>query len=180
MSEMPPKLKTGYTIAQAAQLPDETKLAYWIAMYEADTLKYRWSDMPHPTPTKVLERCRNTNANDYFVVDIKKLKIVCDFALETFTGKAAQSHFSMHPKNSTELSANIAECASDIVLNEWKDKAGNPYLETMFGLISVKNRAALLFIHKAGFKKECILPYGTVYMNKVTDAVLIIKRRRHG
>ena len=174
MSGMP-RLKDNHSVMKHQDIPVSYQMQYWEALAKEDTLKYRWCDMHEPSALKVLNR-----AKSYYVVDIKKVKIVAEFDLESFTGKAAQIHFSMHPNNNTKLNINLATCVTDIILNEWKNEDGSPYLNTIFGLTAVDNRVATMFITKAGFKRVFILPSGTKYLNKITDAVVSSKERKNG
>jgi len=174
MSEMP-QLQENAAIMRAQDIPQELRVDYWQALEKADTLKYRWSDMKEPNTARIMKRIGIEQS--YFVLDVKKLKIIAEFALESFTGKAAQIHFSMNPENTTALSLNLATCVTDKILNEWQNEFAAPYLECIFGLTAVDNRVALSFIKKVGFRKIGILPSGAKHLNRVIDAVLSIKER---
>jgi hypothetical protein len=158
---------------------DKTQVQlYWQTLYMHDTLRFRLCDVNKPTWSDVLEMIVRMGKNMYHVV--VEDEIVCDFMLEGFTGKAAQVHFSMHPNNGFKHSLEIAEYVSDQILNHWKAAPDETYLDTLYGLTPITNRAACIFALKTGFKKIGILPCGIKDRGKIVDAMLSIKETRHG
>lgn len=168
-----------YVVTLSRHVPYQTLMDYWSDMAAADTLKYRFSDIKNVTPHKVMDFVHDDSYMMFSVVDVNTQKIISEFAFENFTGKAAQVHFSMHPENDSRFSVQLATEVTDDVLNVWKTKENpdEPFLDTIYGLTPVDNRAASIFIRKAGFEKIGILPRGIKYMGEVTDALLTVKTR---
>jgi len=171
-------ISDAYLVVPTAALPAEVLEEYWGSLYQADTLKYRWSDMADPKPSKSVNHVTNT-PHCYNVIDIDSGFLVADFSLGPFTGKAAQVHFSMRPGQPTALSLFLAEEVSNTILYQWKDVINleDSFLDTIFGITPVDNRAACIFIRKAGFKPMGTLASGTKYLNEVTDGLLTQKTR---
>lgn len=167
-----------YLVLPATGLSEEQLYEYWGALYKADTLKYRWSDMADPTPSEVVSIVQTTT-HCYFLVDITTGFIVADFSLGPFTGKSAQIHFSMLPYQNTRLNIFLAEEVTNMVLHQWKDVMNleESFVDSLFGLTPVNNRPACIFIRKAGFKPIGTLVSGARYLNEVTDGLLTTKTR---
>jgi len=171
-------IKESYLVVPCAGLSNAAVQTYWRKLQIANTLKYRWSDADKPTAVSVTEYCFNT-PNIYFVVDVETGQLVAEFAMHNFTGKAAQVHFSMAPDQSTKLNIFLADEVSNMILNQWKDVENleESYIDTLFGLTPVDNRAACIFIRKAGFKAIGTLISGATYLGETTDALLTTKSR---
>jgi len=171
-------IKDSYLVVPAAGLTSQAIYHYWCELFNADTLKYRWSDWDQPTPQQVTDYCQET-PNVFFVVDAETGAIVAEFALCNFMGKAAQVHFSMRPNQGTKLSIFLADEVTNMILHQWKDITNleESYLDTLFGITPVDNRVACIFIRKAGFKAIGTLVSGTNYLGSVTDALLTTKSR---
>lgn len=167
-----------FIVMPVAGMTDDELYEYWGALYEADTLKYRFSDMDDPTPSEVVSAVQNTS-HCYNVVDTATGMIVADFSLGPFTGKAAQVHFSMLPGQPTSRSLFLADEVTNMILYQWKEVLGleDSFLNTLFGITPVDNRPACIFIRKVGFKPVGTLPSGTKYLNEVTDGLLTVKTR---
>lgn len=172
-------LVDSYLIINANGLSDEHILTYWKALALRDRLKYRFSDIPNCTAKQALGCSRTENM--YHVVDTDTGGIIADFALENFTGRAAQVHFSMHPDNDSKFSLWLADAVSNQILNEWRNHLDNslPYLDCLFGNTPLPNRVACIFIMKVGFQKMGILPSGCSYLGDVVDSLITYKTMRH-
>ena len=167
-----------YMIVPCMGVPQDTILNYWSDLKNANTLRYRWSDMFNPTVSAVMDRMENM-AGMYSVIDCNTGEMVADFALENKTGRAIQVHFSTHPDWDSAKRSMLADQVSDQILYYWKDinNMEQAYVDTIFGITPVNNRVACIFVLKSGFKKLGILPSGTTYLGKVTDALITIKTR---
>lgn len=168
-----------YMIVPAISVPGADLIEYWVALENADTLKYRWCDMKNPTAVEVTDRLVDLD-HMYNVIDCTTLKVVADFALDTFTGKSAQVHFSIHPDVDGYVKRQMFDMVSDHILKYWKDIVNfkESYLDTLFGLTPVGNRVACVFVLRSSFNKLGILPSGTKYMGKTDDALVTYKTRQ--
>lgn len=171
-------IKDSFLTVPAKGLPRRSILSYWNTLSNADTLKYRWSDTESPTARWATDYCLDT-PHMYFVVDTGTGRIVAEFALCNFIGKAAQVHFSMDPLNEFKLSVFLADEVTNMILQQWKDVKNleESFIDTLFGLTPVDNRVACIFIRKAGFKAVGTLASGATYLNDTVDALLTTKSR---
>jgi len=167
-----------YLIVPAIGLSNKAIKSFWEALERADTLKYRWSDTPGITSQEAFSLSIE-QTHMYHVIDSATGAIVAEFALDTFTGKAAQVHFSMHPDNDSALNWYLFDAVSDQILYYWKalENLDQPYLDTVFGLTPVANRAACLFVLKSKFKKIGVLPRGSHYLGSIVDSLVTAKTR---
>lgn len=168
-----------FMVVPAKSIPPQKLFDYWNALYKKGTLKYRFSNITKPTPIKALNMMQDEMYQVYHVMDTNTGLLIGEFALENFTGKAAQIHFSMHPNNETKVNLDMARTVADMILNEWKDlnDTSKPFLETLYGMTPVDNRVACLFVLRVGLKKVGILPNGITYLGQVTDAMLTVITR---
>jgi len=150
--------------------PDIEK--YWVALFEADLLKYRFCDTPQPA---TVEHALDEHGETTYFVFAKKL-IVAEFTLDNFAGRSARVHFSMHPSLSSQHTAYLAKTVGDSILNDWK-VGDERFLDAMYGMTPTENRVACLFVQRAGFKKLGILPSGCDYLGGISDAMLTLKTR---
>ena len=146
---------------------------YWQTLYMHDSLKFRICDVVNPTWADAKDMIMRMFKTMWCIWDEEKQRITCEFMLESFTGKAAQIHFSMHPENDFKYSLQIGQGVTDEILNEWQ----YPDLHTLFGLTPETNRAARLFIHRVGFKTVGRLPAGMYDRGKLVNAVITTKQR---
>ena len=159
-------------------VPAEELYSYFSDLEKADTLKYRFSDTPGITTQEAYDHII-TVGNTYGVLDTADGKLVAEFALDTFTGRAAQVHFSMHPGNDFAVNRYLFDAVSDQILMQWKvlGDLSIPYLDTLFGLTPVGNRVACIFVLKSKFEKIGILPHGTNYLGDTVDSLVTAKTR---
>jgi len=167
-----------YAIVPLLSMPRDLVQYYWQSLYMADTLKYRLCDVVDPTWDTVQKMIKKIGDRIWHVVDLKDKRVCAEFAIDNFTGRSAQVHFSMHPENNTKQSLFLAKSCTDQVLNEWMDDSGHEYLHSLYGLTPVNNRVACIFVQKVGFKKIGILPSGITSRGKIVDAMLTVKTRR--
>ena len=146
-----------------AVTPDQVQ-TYWQTLYMHDTLKYRFCNIKEPNWSYVLSAIVAQGNHMFFVEDAGKL--VAEFALENFSGLAAQIHFSMHPDNDYRYSQKVAEFALAKVLTKFK---------TLWGSTPLLNRVACMFVLNVGFKKLCIMPNSVNYMGKISDAMISMR-----
>ena len=167
-----------YNIIPQLHTDIETLCEYWQAMEAADTLKYRWAAMEEPTWRKAIGALNEKVSLMFSILDWQD-EMVAEFALENFTGKAAQIHFSMRPSNDTKTNLLLANTVIGLILERWKSAVdpSKPYLETIYGLTPVLNRVACLFVLRSGMKKVGILPNGVDYLGEVCDALVTIRTR---
>jgi len=173
MNKMPPVYGhvCGCLILKAGSYPGEAEKDYWTKLYIADTLKYRFSDMPSPTVSQILPILDTT----YYVWSMESKSIVGEFTLYNFSGSICQIHFSMAPDCNARLSMELGKAVADVILTEWKIVDDVPYVTALVGVTPMPNRPARLFISRAGYRKLAIIPNGTKYLNKVCDALLTIR-----
>lgn len=155
--------------------PDVVEL-YWQTLYMENTLRFRLCDIIDPTFADVKNMIQRLGKQMYMIVDMETKQAVGEFMLEGFTGKAAQVHFSMHPKNTFKESIQLGTWCNDTVLATWTHpEDGSPYLQTLYGLTPVTNRAACIFTLKTGYKKIGILPNGMRDRGEIVDAQIAIR-----
>jgi hypothetical protein len=159
-------------------LPVEDVETYWSALEAAGRLKYRLCDTEEPGFSDVLRMIKYNFPHLYFVKFPDVALIAAEFMLNNFSGKAAQIHFSLHPQLHTRLGLPMVRHVTESIF-DWKAKDGTPYLNSLFGLTPVTNRAACIFVLKVGFKKRFILPGGMWDRGKAVDAMVttFIKER---
>lgn len=172
-----------YMAVPSSGLSDEALLQYWGELEAAGTLKFRWSNFKNPTAREILEYTKRPDIqriyHSYNMVDVETGVIVADFALENFTGRAAQVHFSMRPGNDSRTSLLMADQVTDMLIETWPDMENtfDTYLDTLYGLTPVNNRVACIFVQKAGFRKMGILPRGSSYLGEICDTLITTKSR---
>lgn len=167
------KAEKKIVIVPANQCPEELVASYWQALVDADTFKYRFAANIDVTVADAIEMRFDPKYLMFCVLEADK--VVAEFALENFTGKAAQIHFSMHPDNPSLMNFRLAKSVTGDILNTWLRQDGEPYLHTLYGLTPVDNTVACRFIQKVGFEKLAILPSGISYLGETTDALLTFK-----
>lgn len=154
-------------------------LEYWRDLEKSGHLKYRFSDFPGITPELVVQHfVPNPDYLMFNVYDPVENAYVADFALENFTGKAAQIHFSFKAAYPMRRKLEIARRVTDTILEEWEIKPGEAYLETLFGLTPVKHKVACRFVTQVGFKRVGVLPKCIRYFNEIDNALLTVKERK--
>jgi RimJ/RimL family protein N-acetyltransferase len=153
-------------------LPVDQVQFYFQSLYKDDTLKYRLADLKDPAWDDVVRMITRHGRNMFCVVDNDK--IVAEFMLENFKGRAAQIHFSMHPENKTGYSLQVARKTMAEVMS-W------PMIDALYGLTPTENRRACWFVLKVGFRKLGILPSGLNYLGGVSDAMIsLMTGEAHG
>ena len=175
------EIENCYVVLPAIALPEEELLSYWGALEYHNTLRFRFADMHEPTAREIVAIILARSPKDQFfnVVDCDTGEVIADMGLTGFTGKAAQLHYSMHPDNEYKLNTYLADSVSDMVLYNWTTtiEMKEPYLQTLYGITSVDNRVACMFITKAGFERVGMVPKILEYQGEVTDAVISYKTR---
>lgn len=163
-------------IVSSKDLKGEFVEDYWKALFEAGTLQHRFGHIESPSWADAVFMMTDPRYLMFSVLDGGK--IVAEFALENFTGKAAQIHFSMHPDNHSLYSFNLCVDVIQELLNTWEDSDGQPYLHSLFGITPIPNKVACRFIQKCGFERLGILPSGTKHLGEVCDALLTVMTRK--
>jgi hypothetical protein len=151
---------------------------YWQTLYMYDTLRFRLCDLDSPTWSDVLDMIVRMGQNMYCILDDGR--IVGEFMLEGFTGKSAQIHFSMHPDNKYKDTLTYARYTLDQILNHWKHKDGTWYLDSLYGIIPISNRASCITCLKSGFRKIGILPSGMRCQGRIEDATITVMEASDG
>lgn len=162
-------------VSSTDKVPKALFVEYWNSIIDADLLKLRLCDVVNPT---IADAYKAAIPGSYMVYDKEEERIVAEFLLNGFIGKACQVHFSMRPSNSPQQSMKLAREITSSVLNEWKTVDGEPYLMSLYGLTPVCNRAACAFVRRVGFKKIGILPGGQWTDGKAVDAMITLKTRK--
>jgi len=173
-----------YAVIPTLEIPEKFVVDYWQKLFDSELIGDRLCDIENPKVGNAIELILSEHGKTMFnVVDLmlKPARIVSDFALTNFTGKAAMVHFSMHPDNSPQQSMHLARTVTDQVLNVWGEqgKPDTPYLYSLYGLTPITNRAACAFVQRVGFKKVGILPKGQrMRGTEFVDAMITIKSRK--
>ena len=157
-------------------LPDQVQY-YFQRLSMAGTLKYRFSDIIDPVWADAHEVIQRMGNQMYLVVDPGTEEILGEFTFENFTGKAAQSHFSTSPDIDTKTRIAIGRYAAKHTLNCRNLGTGEYFLDALFGLTPLTNRAACIFALKIGYKKQGILPSGMMVEGKPVDCMISVCTR---
>ena len=157
-------------IVPVLQTPPDVVQYYWQKLAMEDQLQYRLSDIPNPTWDDVLKMIRRMGTHMY--MGMNDVKPLGEFALENFSGKAAQIHFSANPENTLRETLDMTRYSLMHVLSHWKNEKNESYLDTLVGLTPVNNRRACLFVLKAGMKKMGIIPSACIHSGQVCDGML--------
>ena len=152
-------------------LPVDAVESYWAALEDSGRLKYRLCDTKDPDFSDVLRMIKLNGPHLYFVEFPDVLPIAAEFMLNNFSGKAAQIHFSLHPQLPTRLGLPMVRHIVESIF-DWQTQDGKPYLDSLFGLTPVTNRAACIFVLKVGFKKRFVLPSGMWDRGEAVDAMV--------
>ena len=177
---LPPSIAT-LAVVPLISLPSQTIKDYFQALVDYDLLKERLCNIIDPSWSTVKILLERYGQQIYFVVDpAQDCKILGEFLLESFIGKAAQIHFSVHPENNFSFSLEMCRYTMDRVLNKWSCRGNKdePYLLTLYGLTPVTNRAACIFVLRAGMKKVGILPNSINYKGAVVDSMVTTRVRK--
>ena len=173
-----------FVVVPAIAMHEEDLLRYWGALEYRNTLRFRFADMYEPTAREILALVvasghKGSPGQFFNVIDCDTNMIVADLGLTDFVGEAAQLHYSMHPDNEYQLNMFLADAVSDMVLYNWTKtiEMKEPYIQTLYGITSVKNRVACMFIAKANFERVGIVPNIAEYQGETTDAVISHKTR---
>ncbi len=149
---------------------------YFQRLYVADTLKYRFSDIVDPTWSDALEVIQRMGQQMYLVVN-EDQDILGEFMFENFTGKSCQSHFSTSPDTDTKTRIKIGRFAAEYSLTRRHPETDEYFLDSLFGLTPLINRAACIFALKIGYKKQGILPSGMMVDGKPEDCMISVCTR---
>ncbi len=155
----------------------DTVSKYWDDLRSSGRLWFRLCDVPQEPRLRDIYRLFHQHAPNMYVVRWGQ-QIAGEFMLTTFTGRAAQIHFSTHPELHIRQGVPLVRKIVKDLLH-WKEK-GNPdryYLDTLYGLTPVMNRAACLYVLKVGFKKMFTMPSGINFKGHVTDAMVTLATR---
>jgi len=161
---------TQYDIRNVLVVPPDAVQEYWQLQYMHDRLKHRLCDIVNPSWTDVLDMICRMGKHMYMI--FHQDVAVCEFMLENFTGRSAQIHFSMRPGLKASDSFKIARFGVDSLLVN--------YLESLYGLIPVPNRASKIHCLRSGFTCLGILPSGLSYQGKIVDAYIMVRGGTHG
>lgn len=171
-----------FMIVPSVGLSRDSIRSYWQILSDSNRLQGRWGDTrPEDLNVDSITDYSIATANTYFVVETVTGRLIGEFALDMFTGKAATMHFSMNPYNSPSFNRDIGILVTDCVLNNWNNVVNleESYLDTLIGVTPVDNRAACIYLRRAGFKPIGTIASGTKYEGEVTDALLSTKERQH-
>ena len=157
-------------------LPADKVEDYWQDLYAAGYLESRLCDIAGPTVNNAME-LMNTHGRSMYFVTVEG-KLVGEFTLDNFTGKAAQIHFSTHPdlqfRDAIPLVRDVVKSIFD-----WTTQGKEePYLNSLYGITPVTNRAACIFVLKVGFEKQFILPSGMRDKGEVVDGMVSTYTRK--
>ena len=150
---------------------------YFRDLRKAGTLKYRFSDVEHPGLDTVREVISRMHQHMYLVMSRITNKPLGEFTLEGFTGRSAQAHFSTHPDADTNTRIDIGRYALSHTLTRRNKETKEFYLDSLYGLTPLKNRAACIYALKIGYKKQGILPSGMMYEGKPEDCQISVASR---
>jgi len=155
----------------------DTVRGYWEDLKKAGYMDYRLCDVPSPKMEDAY-RLMHQHAKNMYLIQWGD-NIAGEFTLTNFTGRAAQIHFSTHPDLHIKQGIPLVKETVKRILH-WKESHNEQryYLNTLFGLTPMDNRAARLYITKVGFKKQFVLPSGMNYMGRTVDALVTTLTRK--
>jgi len=171
-------MPNSYIVAPARGLDYQALHGYWSAVEAAGLLDLRFPEKPVADLNKFVAE-RRLQDHEYYVIHCGSGQLVGEFSLENFMGKAAQVHFSMHPDNEPSFNVELASCVADQLLYQWKDfrDLSRTFLDTLLGLTPIPNRAACIFVLRAGFEKLGVLPSSMNYLGEVVDTMVSVRVR---
>jgi len=167
-------------------LPPKDVFSYWEDLKNSARLEMRLCDTSDPDMDDVKRMIEMNGPHMYHVIfphtstrtpshmpSHMSTPIAAEFMLNNFTGKAAQIHFSVHPllhiRKGLPLVKHIVH---SIFTWRVKNSPREAYLDSLYGLTPVTNRAACLYVLKVGFKKRFVLPHGMWDKGKPVDAMV--------
>jgi len=153
-------------------MPSDEVQFYFQTLAMHGLLKYRLSDYDDPQWEDVKDVIRRMGNHMYVLTTDKR--ILAEFTLENFTGRAAQIHFSMHPGNTAFQNLKLCRYGLKTILSTWRqeDDELEPYLDSLYGLTPIHNRVACLFVLRAGFKKLGTLKSACQYCGHICDGMI--------
>ena len=156
--------------------PDQVEY-YFQRMYSADTLRFSFCDIIDPTWSDVKQVISRIGNCMYLVIDPKTDEIEAEFTLENFTGRAAQAHFSTSPDIATKERIDIGRMGARHILTRVNPETGEYFLDALYGLTPLVNRAARIFALKIGYVRQGTLPSGLMHMGKPEDCMISVVTR---
>lgn len=143
-----------YHMLHINKLSDYTVVDYWQTLLEKGLLAQRLYDTVDPKLSDVEEMLASPDNLCYIMWDAKERKVCADTMINNIRGLVAQVHFSMHPDYFGKETVRIAkEGVEQHFLT--KIRPTGEYIQTLFGITPVRNRMAVRFIQKVGFKPIC-------------------------
>ncbi len=164
-----------FCVVPVLRLPPDTVQFYFQRMAVHETLQWRFTDIVDPQWEDVIGVIKRMG-NHMFAV-MKGDQMAGEFALENLVCRAAQGHFSTSPDITTKERIHIGKEALKYIFSIPNKTTGEPFLDAVYGLTPLKNRAACMFALKIGFKKQGVLPSGAVWNKKPCDCMISVASR---
>ena len=155
--------------------PDQVQY-YFQTLYSHGTLKFRFPDIIDPTWSDVIGVIQRMGQGMYLIQRQADESVAAEFTLENFTGRAAQSHFSTSPESTTKERIAVGRYAAQFTLTR-RNELGEYWLDALYGLTPLSNRAACIFAIKIGYKRQGILPSGLMVDGKPEDCMISVRTR---
>ncbi len=149
---------------------------YFQTLAVHELLEERFSDIESPTWSDVVAVITRMGQQMYLVVN-QKDRIVGEFMLENFTGRSAQVHFSMSPEVSPKERLAAGKLGLRHTLHCPHPDRGY-FLDSIYGLTPLVNRAACGFALRAGLKRQGVLPSGMTYKGEPVDCMISVCTRK--
>lgn len=157
-------------------LPPDQVRDYWKDLYDSGYLKPRLCDVPNPSLSNAVH-LMNTHGDGMYFVAVEG-KLVGEFTLDNFTGKAAQIHFSTHPDLRFKDAVPLVRDVVRSIFNWTVQGKEETYLDSLYGITPITNRAACIFVLRVGFEKQFILPSGMRDGDDVVDGMVSTYTRK--
>jgi len=144
---------------------------YWKDLDKAGRLEPRWYAERDPgwpcVYNTILAIQKGTYPALMYMLMNDDRQIIAELTLDNILGKAAQSHFSVHPDLSYSDTIDVGKDAVAIILTAMVESATKePMLYTLYGLTPLSNKAACILALKTGYKKMGVLPKSAHLINQ--------------
>ena len=143
---------------------------YWQDLAKKDLLVKRWYNRKDPKWKDVhgiiLDIMSGRQQALMYMV-YSKDEIIAEITLDNFMGKAAQTHFSIHPDLSYADTLAVSKDVVRILLTILYDPVTRePMVYSLFGITPLTFKSACILALKVGYKKMGVLPKAAHLVNE--------------
>ncbi len=172
-----PVMAAEFMIAPLTRVSKDKVQEYFQLQSMYDTLKYRFSDVKDPQWLDVVEVIQRMGSSMYAIMRAHTGQLVGEFTLENPTGKSKQIHFSSNPEIDSGERLRAGKFATQTTLSLKNLETGEYFLDSLYGLTPLQNRAACLYVLRVGYKKQGVLPSGMFYLGQCVDCMISVATR---